>query len=167
MAEHEHAGAESFLIFLHAYLAFRGNNHVVAGLAEAGRRAVEADNAAAALAGQHIGIQTRAAVLVPDVHVFQRQHARALQNIGVDGDGAVIIKPGLRYAHAVELGGHDPHQARLHQRFVGQTQGHVVYFPGRGLGHGTFLRMFSAIQPPCGLVSRPFSLVQSLSLRLA
>ena len=167
MAEHEHAGAESFLIFLHTYLAFRGNNHVVAGLAEAGRRAVEADNTAAALAGQHIGIQTRAAVLIPDVHVFQRQHARALQNIGVNGNGAVIIKPGLRHAHAVELGGHDPHQPRLHQRFVGQTQGHVVYFPGRGLGHGTFLRMFSAMQSPCGLVSRPPSLVQSPALRFA
>ena len=59
--------------------------------------------AASVLARQDVGRDARAGGRVPDVDELQRQHAGCLQNVGVDGDGAVVAETAFGHPEAVEL----------------------------------------------------------------
>src|SRR2546423_1398593 len=61
-----------------------------------GRRAVDDDLAGAAFTCDHVGLESFAVVYVPDMDEFVGNQARALDQVGVDGDAADVIYVGLR-----------------------------------------------------------------------
>ena len=67
------------------------------------RRAVEADHAAAALAGDYVGLEARAGVHVRDLHLLVLADVRRLHQVLVDGDGADVIHLRLNDGGTVNL----------------------------------------------------------------
>src|SRR5690606_23018344 len=79
------------------------HDDLVAGGVEPGGGAVEADRAAARRGGDGVRFEPRAVVDVDDLHLLVGQDLRRLQQLGVEGDGALVVEVGLRHREAMEL----------------------------------------------------------------
>ena len=66
-------------------------------------RAVQADDAAARLAGDDVGLQARARLDVRDLDLLVLQDARGVHELLIDGDRADVVNLGLRDGGAVDL----------------------------------------------------------------
>ena len=79
-------------------------DHEVAGVHQVRRGAVDADHAAAALAGDDVGLQPRAVGDVDDRDLLARQQVGGLHQVLVDGHRADVVQVGLRHRGPVDLG---------------------------------------------------------------
>src|SRR5690606_28474074 len=75
----------------------------VAGRDQAGGGPVDADDAAAALPGQHVGDQAVAVVDVHHVDLLAVDQVGRVHQVGVDGDRADVVQIRLRDRGAVDL----------------------------------------------------------------
>ena len=69
-------------------------DHQVTWVYQVGRRAVDPEHPAAALAGDDIGLQASAVGDVHDGHLFAGQQVGGVQQVGVDGDRADVVEVG-------------------------------------------------------------------------
>src|SRR5690349_13988864 len=76
----------------------------VAGVHEVRGRAVDPDDAAAALAGDHVGLQPGAVGDVHDRDLLAGQQVGGVQQVLVDGHRADVVQVGLGHRRAVDLG---------------------------------------------------------------
>ena len=79
------------------------DNHHVARLHQPCGGAVQADGAAAALAGDGVGFQPRAVVVVDDLDFFINENAGGVQQIQIDGNAADVVEIGFGNGDAVDL----------------------------------------------------------------
>ena len=64
---------------------------------------VDPDDTAAALAGDHIGLEPVAVVDVDDAHLLALHQVRGVEQIGVDGHRADVVQVGLGDGRAMDL----------------------------------------------------------------
>ena len=95
----------------------RHDNHNVARLHQPRRRAVQAHDAAAALACDGVGFKTRAVVVVHDLHFFVHADARRVQQVLVDGDAANVVQVGLGYGGAVDFAAEQGSKHDVYSKF--------------------------------------------------
>ena len=89
--------------FIRRHLSIGADDQLVADAGLAGRRAIEADHAGAALAFDDIGREAFAVVDVVDLDTFVEQQARRIDQILVDRDRAFIMEIALRNGGAVHF----------------------------------------------------------------
>ena len=99
----------------------RENDHLVSGMENSGRRAVETHLAAAALAGQGIGLPMLPVREIVDVQHLVGPDAGFLEEKLIDGYGTDIIELGLGHHGPMDLGyaGSDQHTLTIHQLLRG------------------------------------------------
>src|SRR5581483_8699054 len=71
---------------------------------EPGGRAVDADLARAAAAGDRVGLEAGAVVDVDDVHLLVLEDVGGLQQVGIDGDRAHVVQVAVGHRRTVDLG---------------------------------------------------------------
>ena len=91
--------------FFRRHLGVGHNNNYVAGLGLAGCSAVEADDAAAGLAGNGVCVESFTIVVIDNPHALPFEYACGSEQIGIDGDASDIVEICLRHLDAVNLGG--------------------------------------------------------------
>ena len=88
------------------HLAVADQDHDVAGVHQAGRGAVDAEHAAAALARDRVGLEPRAVGDVDDVHELAGQQVGGVEEVLVDGDRADVVQVRLGHGGPVDLALH-------------------------------------------------------------
>src|SRR5690606_14160121 len=81
----------------------REDDHQVAGRDQPGGGAVDADHAAAGLAGDHVRLQPRPVGDVDDRHLLTGQEVGRLHEVGVHGHRAHVVQVGLGHGGPVDL----------------------------------------------------------------
>ena len=79
------------------------DDDAVADVGEAGGGAVDADDAGAGGAGDDVGFKAVAVFAVGDEDLFVGEQAGGAEEVGIDGDGAVVVQVGLRDNRVVNL----------------------------------------------------------------
>ena len=100
---HEYDVRARGLGLLGIYLRIAHDDDLVAHLDTMSRGAVQADHAAAALAGDGVGLQAAAVVDVGDLHALVLQDAGSVHEVLIDGDGTDVVHLGLFDRGAVDL----------------------------------------------------------------
>ncbi len=95
------------------HLAVADQDHDVAGVDQAGGGTVDADHAAAALAGDRVGLDPRAVGDVDDVDELAGQQVGGVEEVLVDGDRADVVQIGLGHGGPVDLALHHGPQHQL------------------------------------------------------
>ena len=88
------------------HLAVADEDHDVAGVHQPGRGAVDAEHAAAPLAGDRVGLEPRAVGDVDDVHELAGQQVGRVEQVLVDGHRADVVQVGLGDRGPVDLALH-------------------------------------------------------------
>ena len=104
------------------HLAVADQDHDVAGVHQPGRGAVDAEHAAAALAGDRVGLQPGAVGDVDDVHELAGQQVGGVEQVLVDGDRADVVQVGLGDGGPVDLA---LHHGAEHQRVLPIVRGRL------------------------------------------
>ncbi len=86
-------------------LAKRSNDDQIANSGLACRRTVDRDGAATSLGAYRVGDKTRTVVDVPDVYLLELGNARSLQQIVVNGTGALVVQFAMGDGGSVDFSG--------------------------------------------------------------
>ena len=90
--------------FFRSHVGVRREDHEIAWLVQVRRGAVDGDGARAAGAFQGVRHESRPARHVPDMNGFVREDLRRVEQIGVDGDAALVFQICVRDGGAMNLG---------------------------------------------------------------
>jgi len=80
------------------------DDELVASLCEASGCAVDADDACAGGAGDDVGFEAVAIVAIGDENGFIGEQAGGAEEVGIDGDRAVVVHVGLSDSGAMDFG---------------------------------------------------------------
>ena len=80
------------------------DDDAVADVGEAGGGAVDADDAGAGGTGDDVGFEAVAIFAIGDKDLFVGKQAGGTEEVGIDGDGAVVVQVGLGDDGLVDLG---------------------------------------------------------------
>ena len=100
--DEDHAGLAGARLGV-VHLPVADEDDEVAGVHQPGGRAVDADDAGAARAGDDVGLQAGAVGDVDDRDLLALEQVGGVHEVLVDGDGADVVQVGLRHGGAVDL----------------------------------------------------------------